>query len=136
MVKGFTLRDFVIESNRIEGIVREPTEEEIRLHRLLLKLDRITVADLCNFCNLIEKGALLRDQLGMDVIVGAHTPPPGGVMIRSRLMRLLDSFHDLTPLEFHMFYEGLHPFMDCNGRSGRALWLKRMGGIEHAPLRS
>ena len=42
----WTLEDFVQESNRIEGILRDPTEDEIVAHRLLMALDKITVPDL------------------------------------------------------------------------------------------
>ena len=41
---------------------------------------------------------------------------------------------DASPFAVHVAYENLHPFMNGNGRSGRALWLWHMGGIEKVPL--
>jgi hypothetical protein len=121
------LRDFVRESNRIEGILRDPTVGEVMAHSAFLALDRIRVGDLRGLVRALA-GADLRSGLGMDVYVGNHVPPPGGPHIEQHLEFLcarategLDS-----PYRTHVEYEALHPFMDGNGRSGRALWLWQM----------
>ena len=126
----WTLEDFVQESNRIEGILRDPTEDEIVAHRLLMALDKITVPDLEIFVAVVQPGARLRRQLGWDVRVGNHIAPPGGPIIETQLEDLLSG--DLGAYEKHCIYETLHPFTDGNGRSGRALWLWQMGG--EAPI--
>jgi Fic family protein len=61
----------------------------------------------------------------MDVRVGNYTPPPGGPDIRVQLAEILgDMETPLTdPYSTHLDYEKLHPLMDGNGRTGRALWL-------------
>ena len=126
----WTLEDFVRESNRIEGIQRDPTEEEIWAHERLLALDKITVPDLEAFVAVIQPGATLRREVGLDVRVGNHIAPPGGPIIEVQLADLLAG--DLGAYKKHCIYETLHPFMDGNGRSGRALWLWQMGG--EAPI--
>lgn len=130
----FTLKDFVRESNRIEGILREPTTEEINAHGRLLVLPHIAVADLCQFVGHVQPDADLRMQPGMNVYVGDHMPPPGGPSIGTRLENLLAFCERHGPYKTHIAYEMLHPFTDGNGRSGRALWLWQMGGIDKAPL--
>jgi len=121
------LFNFVRESNEIEGIKREPTQTEIDAHNYLLSIPELTVADVSNFVQLIAK-AQLRDRFGMDVIVGSHYPMRGGPEVRYNLDILLRDINAgrMSPFAAHCKYETLHPYMDGNGRSGRAIWLKHM----------
>lgn len=136
MTKAFTLQDFVAESNRIEGIHRV-LPLEVEAHRILLAAPKMTIYELSLFVATVagpEYG--LREQPGMDVRVGNHYPPRGGPEVRIALQNLLDNMGSpyITPYITHLRYETIHPFIDCNGRSGRVLWLWQMGGIQRAPL--
>jgi hypothetical protein len=61
-------------------------------------------------------------------IMIAHLPRPGGPWIEIELDELLVRINDrdLDPYAAHLRYEALHPFMDGNGRSGRAIWAWHM----------
>ena len=126
----FTLRDFVVESNRIEGI-DGASEADMDAHDFFLLCDPVSVDSLAAFVDMVA-GAPLRDKPGMNVRIGNHYPIPGGPAVREHLERILNS--GFQPSGVHHAYERLHPFLDGNGRSGRALWLHMMGGIEKAPL--
>ena len=126
------LERFVIESNAIEGINREPTAAEIEAHVEFLR-GEVSVAALERFVDVVQPGTKLRRLGRMNVRVGNHVAPPGGPEIVRRLADLLYA-KQMSAYRRHQEYERLHPFMDGNGRSGRALWLHDMGGIKNVPL--
>lgn len=122
--RKFTTYDFVRESNRIEGIHRDPTQMEVDATDLFINITwDVRISDLVNLVNVYEPGAALRDQIGLDVRVGDHIPPRGGIEIPAMLRAVLEI---KDPWTQHVAYENLHPFTDGNGRTGRALWLRNM----------
>lgn len=129
------LLSFVRESNRIEGIHREPTSDELSAHEAFLNEPFLQIEHLERLVSVCAPRHRLRDREGLNVRVGDYIAPAGGPSIRSALLTLLDRAtlqRILSPWQAHVEYETLHPFTDGNGRSGRALWLWMMP--DGAPL--
>lgn len=123
------LVDFVTESNRIEGILRAPTPEEIAAHEAVLSCETLRVSDVVSFVGVCQPNALLRGSEDVPrVRVGNHIAPRSGPHIVESLEGLLAEIKSgaVTPWRAHVEYETLHPFTDGNGRSGRAVWLWNM----------
>lgn len=130
-----TLRSFVIESNKIEGIWRPEGVLDVEEEALVafVQLPAVTVVDIESLVSIFTAGqARLRQEEGMDVRVGSFIPPKGGPGIVKSLEQLVANANeqDRHPYYIHHDYETLHPFSDGNGRSGRALWLWGMLRVE------
>ncbi len=128
------LKRFVTQSNAIERIFREPTKDEIEVTRDFIGAEVITVDSMRQLVSVYQPNAEIRDRHGMNVRVGEHVAPPGGPQIVTDLRDLLVQVQSrkLSPFEAYMRYEDLHPFIDGNGRSGRALWAWRLVRSEYA----
>lgn len=126
------MESFVAESNRIEGIHRV-TQYERDAHARLWAIREIAVPDMEDFVREVA-AAPLRDRAGMNVRVGNHRPVVGGPEMRVVLRSILDHAQVSSPFETHVEYETLHPFMDGNGRSGRALWAWQMQRLGRDPF--
>lgn len=132
--------NFVRESNKIEGILRDPLDKELIEFGRFINLTKVEVRDLVQFVNVYQFDARLRDTTSVPgVRVGNHIAPPSGVEILETLQTLLNDVNEgvantgVTPFDAHCRYETLHPFTDGNGRSGRMLWAwhKRISGQVH-----
>lgn len=126
---NFSDLEKIEESNRIEGILRAVTSDELEAFQIFMALEHPTIHDLCRFVDICQPGAELRNRPGMNVRVGRYEPPPGGYDIITKLYVLLEDAYNakIDAWTAHVEYEKLHPFTDCNGRSGRMLWYWIMG---------
>lgn len=117
---------FITESNKIEGINRQPSFDEEAEFKRFMELDEITIEDLKKFVSVCAPNHVLRNKIGLNVRVGGYYAPAGGVIIEKQLRSILHYMSTNGAYKTHIAYELLHPFTDGNGRSGRALWAWQM----------
>lgn len=123
MLSQERIYEFAKESNEIERVYdeRRHLNHAAALEKLL-RLDEVTVEDLENFVDSIEPGARLRTLPSDRVWIGGSEAPPAD-LVSDDLPEILADWDIVSPNRLHKQYENLHPFMDGNGRSGRAFWL-------------
>lgn len=115
------LTKFLNESNDIEGL-GPPTHKQIACAEIFLEIPRLHIVDIVTLVNVFQPDAELRTRKSMNVRVGNHIAPCGGKQIAIMLEGIL---YIEDPFKFYCAYEDLHPFTDCNGRSGRLIWLHK-----------
>lgn len=128
-----TMLDFIRESNKIEGITRPVSVEEMIEYERFMALPIVTGKDVVDFVKVYQPDAKLRYASGLNVYVGNYCPPPGGSAILYQFESIIQNINsgEYTPYRVHQDYEHLHPFTDGNGRSGHMLWMWMM---RKAPL--
>ena len=100
----------------VRGLV---TDAEILTERIIKDIHSLVLIDRPE-----DKGAYRRIPVR---IAGAHQEPPEPYMIPQLMEQLVkwNSKARLHPIElaaeFHLRFEGIHPFVDGNGRTGRLL---------------
>jgi Fic/DOC family len=127
----------VAENNRIEGIDRAPTDEEIREHERFVRLEKVSISELEQFVRIYQPGnSRLRSIPGLNVQVGCHVPPRGGEHILAQLQALVMDINacKVSAWDAHVQYATLHPFTDGNGRSSRVLWYWMMRNTSRVTL--
>lgn len=122
--------EFIKQSNELENIFRDPTQDEIKEFKRFITLPAITISEIERFLSIYQPDAKLRNEYGLNVKVDNYYPPFGSPEMGSKLNEVL-TISD--PFLLHMNYEFLHPFTDGNGRSGRALYA---WAIKDSPRRS
>lgn len=129
------LRQFILESNRIEGIIRPVTGGELANYERLLALPNVFATSLGDFQSVVALDNPIRQFLGMNVHVGNYVAPPGGPNIIKRLQDICtQASRGEDPWKTHVRFELLHPYMGGNGRTGRALWLWQMQTLGRDPF--
>lgn len=120
----FTL-DHIRESNDIENIDHDPTDAEVWEWNRFMELSELTVEDIKRFVY-VYAGAKVRLRtraVDDDHHIGKRRLK-GGAHVLAKLSALLQAINEdrIDVWHAHIEFELLHPFSDCNGRSGRMIW--------------
>lgn len=87
-------------------------------HQVVREVQRIIVANQTNLRH--DQRGVYRDQSRSNVTVGTYLPPSWNE-VPALMDDWLEGLDKRTPWVNHVYFEGIHPFYDGNGRTGRML---------------
>lgn len=132
-----TEQDMLMESNAIEGVTDyDSLAQAVEAWRYLKKQKKLTMNELLKTHKILMRHQPLQpDEKGnfrtVPVYIGGQEAPHH-VYIREKLKSWLAKMNepDGDPIALHVEYEGIHPFVDGNGRTGRMFmnWLALQQG--------
>ena len=128
---GDWVPDFVRISNRMAGIMRDPTPVEISAHRGLLAANALRVENLEIFVHHVAEGARVRE----DTAPNEDAPSAAELKADLATIVLAAQKQVTSPQRLHRIYTMLSPFTDGNGRCGRALLMWQVMRASERPNR-
>lgn len=128
-VQSSVLTQLCTESRAIEGL--SPSDASVTVLRAFLSTP-LTLDSVKAYCY-AEAGTVVRARAGMDVRVGRYICPPGGPAIPTELETIVnDAAQQSWPSwNTHARFLNLHPFMDGNGRTARAIYIHQGMQSQH-----
>src|SRR5665213_1438648 len=101
------LFNFLVESNEIEGINREPSAADLDVAQHFLQLNSVSLKALKDLQAAVAPRKPFRDRAGLDVRVGNYVAPRGGPEMVERVENLLLVAHiaGADPWAVHCTFE-------------------------------
>jgi len=140
------MEDYIHQSNLIEEIDKSQEDaQSMRAWAYLVTKKQIGETELLELHRLITTNQLSFRDAGSfrreNVSVGGRIcPAPWLVkeLVNNWLLDLKEYWTSLDPIEMHIRYEKIHPFIDGSGRSGRMLlwWHESKLGIKPTMFRN
>jgi hypothetical protein len=101
-----------------------------RAQGYILVGNQCTTSDVRTLGMLVERKVNKEGFRTIPVMIG-YNPTPHPNVVQSRLVRLLNQWDDLEPLELYKEFELIHPFVDGNGRVGKILLNWKAGTLDN-----
>ena len=117
-------KNFMLESNKIEGEDRINPGDELAIDVMLVRLNKNSIFLAHSLLGEYLKEDWVGKYRDCEVRVGSYFPP-----VAKNVPALMKKYFKELPMmdawTAHNEFEKIHPFQDLNGRIGRLIWLSK-----------